>query len=203
MSGDAVGAVTVLEAAVALAPRNQQAYYLLSNACTKTGLHERREQAMAAFRRLSETARHLRQGVLLERQGKLEPALQAWQRSVAADSTNVKPLILSGDALLRLGEEVAAGTAFAAALALSPGAVRARYGLGRVHFLAGRPEEAAAAFTRVLEQEPDHLDANYHAGLAATRLGRQDAARRYLLRTLDVDPGHAQARAALASIPAR
>ncbi len=203
LSGDAVGAVTVLEAAVALAPRNQQAYYLLSDACTKTGLHERREQAMAAFRRLSETARHLRQGVLLERQGKLEPALQAWQRSVAADSTNVKPLILSGDALLRLGEEVAAGTAFAAALALSPGAVRARYGLGRVHFLAGRPEEAAAAFTRVLEQEPDHLDANYHAGLAATRLGRQDAARRYLLRTLDVDPGHAQARAALASIPAR
>ena len=81
--------------------------------------------------------------------------------------------------------------------------MRARYGLGRVHFLAGRPEEAAAAFTRVLEQEPDHLDANYHAGLAATRLGRQDAARRYLLRTLDVDPGHAQARTVLASIPAR
>ena len=51
--------------------------YLLSDACTKTGLHERPEQAIAAFRRLSETARHLREGVLLERQGKLEPALQA------------------------------------------------------------------------------------------------------------------------------
>ena len=76
-------------------------------------------------------------------------------------------------------------------------------GLGRVHFLAERPEEALAAFTRVLEQEPDHLDANYHAALAATRLGRQHTARRYLLRTLDVDPGHEQARAALASIPAR
>ena len=80
--------------------------------------------------------------------------------------------------------------------------MRARYGLGRVHFLAGRSEEAAA-FTRVLEQEPDHLDANYHTELAATRLVFQDAARRYLLRTLDVDPGHAQARTVLASIPAR
>jgi tetratricopeptide (TPR) repeat protein len=189
--------------AVALAPRNQQVYYLLSETSTRTGLHQRREQALATFRRLSETARHLRQGILLERQGKLEQAVQAWRRSAAADATNVKPWILTGDALLRLGEDEAAGTAFTTALALSPASVRDRYGLGLVHFLAGRSEQALSAFTRVLEQDSDHVDANYHAGLSAVRLGRQESARRYLLRTLDVDPGHEQARAALASIPAR
>ncbi|HCL31170.1 MAG TPA: hypothetical protein DIC52_22435 [Candidatus Latescibacteria bacterium] len=68
---------------------------------------------------------------------------------------------------------------------------------------AGRSEQALSAFTRVLEQDSDHVDANYHAGLSAVRLGRQESARRYLLWTLDVDPGHKQARAALASIPAR
>ena len=203
LTGDAAGAAAALEAAVALAPRNQHAYYLLARACAELGLDRQRQQILAAFRRLSEAARHKRQGVLLERQGKLDEAVREWRRAIAADSSYAEPWILTGEALLRLGEPEDAGMAFAGAIERSPTSVRARFGFGRVHFLAGRFEESLAVFDHILKREPDHLDAHYQAGLASARLGLVEKARKHLRCALDLDPGHEGAREALASLASR
>lgn len=195
-------AAAALQEAVALAPRNGQACYLLAEAWAELGDSTRQRQALASFQRVSEADQHQRQGVLLARRGETDAALQAWRLAAAADSTFAQPWILMGETHLDRGEVEEAGAAFAAALERRPGWVRAGFGLARAHLLAGRGAAGLEALDHVLQERPDHAEAHHLAARAHARAGRPEAADRHLRRTLQLDPGHVEARQLLDSLAA-
>ncbi|MBE7210174.1 MAG: tetratricopeptide repeat protein [Gluconacetobacter diazotrophicus] len=115
-------------------------------------------------------------------------ALRIAQRMIAADPNNAAAWVRQGDAFAAMENPFQARGSYQKALALSPAAVGAQMGMGRLA-IRSNPGEAVGWFRRVLERRSDQEPAaNNDLGIALDLLGQHAAAQDSYRRALDLQP---------------
>jgi tetratricopeptide (TPR) repeat protein len=118
-------------------------------------------------------------GVVLEGEGELEGAAEAFRATLALRADDVPALLRLGDVSLDRAQAEEARAAFARALALERSA-KALDGLGRVAFAQGDYDQAIARFEAALALQPEASSVHYRLGMAHRARGDKAAARRHL-----------------------
>lgn len=110
-------------------------------------------------------------GVALVHEGRIQEGLEALGRARAQGPGYLRPVVMTGDAQLRLMEFREAERTFRAALAMDPSSRDARVGLAEA--LAGQDEREAAmdAFRSVLDADPGDLQARLGLGRVLLEAG--------------------------------
>lgn len=191
-SGDAKGAVPILERAVRADPERLRLHFQIATAHTTLG---EVDEALAAFAReieLNEDVEvrylaHLNRSILFERQKKWSDAAEALEQAL-----ELKP---EPDAYAQLTAlYLRAGELEKATEALERGA-EAGFRSARLYFNVGarlyndhQYEEAEQAFRTALEIDAEMAEAERSLGATLSQLGRTDEARKHLGRYLELRP---------------
>jgi protein O-GlcNAc transferase len=125
--------------------------------------------------------------------GRLEPAIEAYQRCLALDSGLPEVHNNLGTALDRAGRLEEAVECFRRAHLLDPAYVRPLVNLGRVLRLQGRASEALASLEQAFVLAPQSPAALTNLGFVLTDLGRNAEAIECLQRAIALEPGLAEA----------
>lgn len=96
-------------------------------------------------------------GLVAEHQGDGKAALEAYQKVLALDETNLEVLILQGNLYKRLRQPDAARESYEKALAIQPECLEARFNLGSLDQDAGNYRQAIEVYRQVLRQAPGIL----------------------------------------------
>jgi tetratricopeptide (TPR) repeat protein len=133
-------------------------------------------------------------GVALEALGRLEEALDSFNRASASRSDYAPAVFNRGGVLGALGRWTEALADYDRAVTLAPDA-SAHYWNNRGLALGelNRWADAADSFTKALSLDPAYADAEANLSVAQRRLGRLDAALASADRALALQPDHAQA----------
>lgn len=119
---------------------------------------------------------HFNLGLSLSAQGKNEAAVQSFKKA-----TEIKKELLSlvalGNALVKLGRDSEAQTAYQDALKLDSSSFKALQGLGVLHLKARRYAEAEDSFRKSIQISPDDAAGFYNLGLLLAEQGRIDEAK--------------------------
>ena len=204
--GKAVDALTTLESACAAAPEFGAAHFTLANELRKAGrldqaahhmrmaqFHERsapqvNDPLMAEIGELSQSAaRYLRAGARLDREGKIEEAIEAHRRALAIDPDSAQAHSNLISLYARAGKPSLAEEAYRAALATGSGLADVHYNYGILCFQSGRRSEAVAAFEKALTSNPQHSGAHTNLGFLFMERGDGTAAMRHFEQALAVD----------------
>ncbi len=113
---------------------------------------------------------------LLSKQGKLEDALRAAAKAKAMAPLEAEPLVALGLIHLRMDRPAVAAEAFADALRLEPGSIRAQLGAAAVKMAAEDYEDALALVDRVLDADPTMERAHELMARIKVKMGRTDGA---------------------------
>jgi tetratricopeptide (TPR) repeat protein len=142
----------------------------------------------------------IREGINLQRNGKLEAAAAIYTRLLEDDPGDAQALHYLG--LLRFQQDRLdeAEKLISSSLQHDADSANAWSDLGMVRVRAGAPEEALQPFSRALALSPGHPDALNNAAQALRNLGRFDQARPLLERLVALQPASAAARYALADV---
>jgi len=115
-------------------------------------------------------------GVALERQNRLEEALEQYQRAFALDRQNVAPLLAGTEVLVALGRVREAGTYLESYLALAQENVAAYELAGRIAMLEGRYAAAAGYYEQAGALAPDNRFYREAQGRALLQAGQPERA---------------------------
>jgi Flp pilus assembly protein TadD len=154
--GRAREAITVLQRAADLAPRNGRILLALGNAMEADG---REDDALGAYARAlavrpDDPAAHTNAGRLLARHGRLQEALDHFDS--AGRVGDVLALSNRGAILARLGRSAEAETALNEALLIKPGLAEASLELGALLLARGDPDGALAVLEDGAGRNPTH-----------------------------------------------
>jgi tetratricopeptide (TPR) repeat protein len=193
--GDLNGGVASLLRAIELYPEFGAAHYSLGLAYRQMGRNEDAQREFAVYERHKldgppahdelldavRTLNHsatfqLRQGVDLERAGKLEEAAQAHEKALEIDPGLVQAHVNLISIYGRLGEPQKAEQHYRAAVRVESSNVEAHYDYGVLLFGLGRSEESEHAFRAALASNPLHADAHHNLGVLLEQQGRLDEA---------------------------
>ncbi len=139
-------------------------------------------------------------GVILARQGDRPAAIECFRRAIAIDDRIAAYHGNLGNAYLEADSPrpLDAAACFRRALALEPGSVLARFGLG-LALMAQRDHHAAAVELEIVARaRPEHGDTHRNLGIALTEIGRLDEAIAHCTRAVALQPGYAGNYAKLA-----
>ena len=224
-------AITRLEAAVSREPDNSEAAALLLEARLETGEYSRAleqgeaflkrreatdiaekaaeaalrigeyERAADLLRTLSTPQAYWLRGLLANRKGLRETALDAWERLAAMAPD---PAIFSGAelgaiaaALAELGQFKEANQVYREAVRIAPDHAGLKVAWGNLFLQKHNPGEAGGLYEEALASNANHPGAL--AGMAKRSAGRQESkAQEMLERALQVNPNFAEARLLLA-----
>jgi Flp pilus assembly protein TadD len=106
---------------------------------------------------------------------------------LAGNPRDLDALLIRGDALAATGRSTEAVASYEKALAINPGSVGAKVGLGRLH-LGTNPAQAELLFLSVLEREPRNAVALNNLGIAHDLQGDHPSAQDAYRRALGADP---------------
>ncbi len=182
-ANDATGAVDALSRAVALAPRYGAAHYQLALAQRDQGDAEASARHLAVYERdrltvpladdslmaavhalRSDPAERLRRARTLEREGRIDGAVQELLLAVEADPTlvqgHINLMILYG----RTGRADLAEQAYRKALELNADRAELHYNYGVLMVTVRKLDEAEKAFERALESNPRHAASLHNLG---------------------------------------
>jgi Tfp pilus assembly protein PilF len=137
-------------------------------------------------------------GLVAQRSGDVNGALDAFARARAADPRNPARLGNHGVALKLARRFDQAITAFEAALAIRPGAAATLANLGSCLIEADRAADAEVPLRAAIAAQPDHADAWNNLGVTLARTGRRGEAQDAYRRALALRPGHAETELNLA-----
>jgi predicted O-linked N-acetylglucosamine transferase (SPINDLY family) len=167
-------AVAALEEAVQLAPGRTDLRVELVRNLLESGQAERASfEAERVLQISPENADALNlMGVALKRLGRLDGAVDAFQRSARLDERLRSPLVNLGNALRQLGRLGDAVTAYRRALALEPDDADTLRLLGAVLCEQGESEEGLAQLGRAVALAPEDARCFYDRAVALFRLGR-------------------------------
>ena len=126
------------------------------------------------------------------RLGHLAESTAAFERVLAARSTDLPALVWLGENQLDLGRLEAARGRFQQAVLVAPDCVQALFGLGRVALEAGDAEAAARHLEAAYERQPGSSRIRYSLALALRQLGDTERAAALFA---EVESGH------LAAVP--
>jgi tetratricopeptide (TPR) repeat protein len=127
-------------------------------------------------------------GVLANRMGRYEIAIQRLTRCVQADPRRARALAALGLAHEQLGHSDAARDSFALAVRADPSFAEAHNGLGVALFRAGRVREAIESFDRALALDPASAETRLNRARALHALGLDAAAARSWREALSLAP---------------
>lgn len=156
------------------------------------------EQAVSSNRNNADA--WLFKGDVLRLQGKLEPALAAYDQVVKLKPDS-SPAYLN-KAIIEIGAKKfdAAKADIAAARKLSPSGLMVFYTQALLDFNQGNPAGALESLQQVLRSVPDHLPSMLLAGAVQIALGSPIQAEEHLKRYLEKDPENLYARKLLGSV---
>ena len=121
----------------------------------------------------------------LEKDGRLQEALDLLNRAVAANPRLVDAYINMISISGRLGQNQEAEQAYRRAIQLDPNQAEAHYNFGVLCFEANRSQEAKAAFARTVEINPRHAEALHNWGVLLERESKLDQAAGLYLRAIN------------------
>ena len=133
------------------------------------------------------------QGMALHRQGRLDAAVEAYGRALAAEPAFAEALNALGIARQQQGDLESAIASYRAALAAKPDYTSACSNLGAALLCRGDLDGALEWGERAIHLQPDHADAHYNLGQVLHQRGEIEAAAAAYTRASDLDPGHASA----------
>jgi len=131
------------------------------------------------------------------RNGSPQIALQVAQSILTRSPSDVRALLIKGDAATQLGQNNDAEAAFLRVLTLEPKSVHGKIGLGRLRLVTDAAA-AATLFEDVLLQEPANLNSLNNLGIARDLLGQHQEAQVFYRQVRSIDPTNAAARVNLA-----
>lgn len=129
-------------------------------------------QTRAARPRQLDASKAIRQGIKLQRQGKLGEAEKIYRGVLANQPDHFDALHMLGVIRLSQGKALEANDLISKALAIDGQSWRALYNYGRVLSTLGRHEEAVVRFELSLAIEAAQPDVLFHCGSALHRLNR-------------------------------
>ncbi|HVS66472.1 MAG TPA: tetratricopeptide repeat protein [Thermoanaerobaculia bacterium] len=180
--GHHVGAIELLETALALAPGATRLYYPLAQALRASGDEDRAR---------SELARAGRAGLR-----PIDPLYDRVQSLRVGETAHT----LRGRRAFAAGQLEDARREFELALAAAPASTGARVNLATVLSAAGERDEAIEHLRVAIELDAENQIAHHNLGRLLASLGRNAEARFSLERALELEPGDAETRLALASV---
>jgi len=139
-------------------------------------------------------------GVVLFNRGKVNEAMEEFQKSLEVEPENAEVLNNLGNALATKGSDEAAITQYEKALEIQPAYADAHYDLGKVLRKEGRLDEAVAQYRKALEIAPEHVDALNNLGNALALKGEDAAAIAQYKKALEIQPGQAAAHYNLGNV---
>jgi tetratricopeptide (TPR) repeat protein len=102
---------------------------------------------------------HLNLGVILAREGKLNQAMEHYEKALFYNPYSVKANYNLGSIYFRQNKPADAATYYSKALDLDPEMSQANHMMGKIRFTQGRFDKAIMHFKKVLEITPDSQDA--------------------------------------------
>lgn len=124
----------------------------------------------------------------LEEAGKLEAAVDAYQKALAVDGPAADISFNLGNVLYGLGRRDEAIQRFLQSTEIDPGYIEAWNNLATAYFETDRPEEAVRSLRKSLAVDPTYADAHYNLGEVLHFLGRDEEARAHWSAYLRQDP---------------
>jgi predicted TPR repeat methyltransferase len=146
---------------------------------------------------------HSNLGIVLQSQGKLDAAMDAFRRSIALDPRHANAHSNLGVLLRAAGRPSEAEASYRAAIAIDPKHIDAYTNLGILLNSLRRPAEASTCFCKVITLRPKHRDARKLLALAHCALGETTEAIRIFEQWLEEEPDDAIARHMLAACSGR
>jgi len=136
----------------------------------------------------------------LKKQGRLEEALQYYQKALEINPKYFYPYLSIGTIFNQIGRQEEAATYFNQLLKFQFKSAKTNFEIGNWLSDIGRFDEAAIFYERAIHMKPNYLDAHYN--LANTFLYKEDAQKafEYYEKVLSIDSRHAGALTNLATI---
>ena len=155
---------------------------------------ERFAQALDAMSRAvalapSDAGTLVNYGIVLERLGKMEPALLAYEHELEVDIGFTPARLNRGAALMTLGRFGDAVDNNELLVASQPDSADAHFNLSQSLLGLGRSEKALTASERAIALDPRHFKAHIDRGLALADLGHFDEAQRAFDTVEGIVPG--------------
>ncbi|HUB68756.1 MAG TPA: tetratricopeptide repeat protein [Candidatus Methylacidiphilales bacterium] len=137
---------------------------------------------------------HTNLGKILFQQGKVDEAIDRYQKALAIDPNLDLAHNDLGAALLQKGQLDAAAEQYREALKSNPDFAEARYNLGHVLAQQGRTDEAIAQFQEALRINPYYPETRVDLGNILLQKGQTDAAMEQYQKALESDSDNVEAR---------
>jgi protein O-GlcNAc transferase len=193
--GDRSAAAAALLRASELAPEVPAVFNALATVLME---EERFAQALDAMSKAvalapSESGTLVNYGIALERMGKLQPALLAYERALEVDIACGPARLNRGALLMTLGRFRDAVENNEILVGLQPDSADAFFNLSQSLLGLGRSELALVASQRAIALDPRHVKANIDHGLALADLGRFAEAHRAFDTVEVIAPGAVRA----------
>jgi predicted O-linked N-acetylglucosamine transferase (SPINDLY family) len=134
------------------------------------------------------TGELLRLAFSLHQQGRLDQAVDAYQRVLAAQPRNIDALNLLGQCHFHRGAYPEALKLLNKCLKLKPDFVLAHRNVADVHIRQGDLKAALAALRRVIALDPGQAEVHGNLGFVQHSLGRDDEALTHYRQALAIDP---------------
>jgi tetratricopeptide (TPR) repeat protein len=163
-------AIKWLQKAVEFDPQNKDAWYYLGRAYYSTArLPEARKSFLAVLSLDGHNARSENNlGLILETEGHLTEAAQAYRQSIAWQQQSAhpseQPYVNLGSLLMEQGEIREAEAALQKAVELAPANAYCHLKLGMLYHKSGQLQSAQRELERATELEPDNATAHYQLG---------------------------------------
>jgi tetratricopeptide (TPR) repeat protein len=127
-------------------------------------------------------------GHLYKIKGPLAKSVEAFERALRSQPSDVATLVWLGDAYLAQGRAEAAEPLFATALTLQPDSAAARFGAGRTALARKDYDRTVRHLTRALALDPQATRIHYPLAMAYRALGDLRQAQAHLAQQGDVEP---------------
>ena len=127
---------------------------------------------------------YLAAGQLAETQGDLPRAAAQYERAIATDAKDPRPLFALASLQSKARDHAAAVATWRKYVEASGGSAGAHSNLGFACELAGRPDEAEAAYKAGIARDPKNESCRVNYGLMLARLDREAEAERQLSAVL-------------------
>jgi tetratricopeptide (TPR) repeat protein len=143
---------------------------------------------------------HNNLGNALADQGRLEEAIDQFQKALQLNPEDADAVYNLGNAWARQGNFEAAAKQLQQALQMNPDNAMAAYDLGNVRARQGRLEEAMGEFEIALRIDPRLAKAHYNLGSLLTKQGKSDEAVEQYQKALEIDASYVRAYYGLGTV---
>ena len=139
-------------------------------------------------------------GIILERRGRIDRAIECYERAVGLNPNLIDARMNLGTLWLKKGDTARARSEWERVYRMNPSNARALLNLGALELRDGRYESAERFFEKALERSPDNALLWNNLGALHANLGRRREATEAFERAVELDPSFEDAHRNLEAI---